>query len=693
MLRILLGVIAAILLATLPARSAEPELGEFWTLKPAEIRQLVAAPQVMVTRKAGGWDAYCRCPVVLRANEIPDRVKWAVIAIEDRRFRDHGGVDWLSLPRIVTSGFRHGASTIPMQLAKNLLLHDLRSSGDRFARKQLEVRAALALDGALDKDELLAAYLNQVEFGGREIVGLYRAARHYFRKEPRDLTLFEAALLAGMLKAPATYHPVDPRRRESAHKRARLVLDMMVQQGFIKEAARRRAVKDGVRPGLLPAFAIRPQAFVEWVFQTWGPPNVRDGETIRFFVTLDPREQRAAQSHLADVAREGALPAGYDAAAVVMAGDGRVRAMIGSLDWSRSQFNAATKAAVQPGSTAKLALAVAACERGKGPNSRVLDAPITADWPANGTLGYKGMTTLRDVIAASRNAGAVRLAGDVGVGNVAAASRRLGLDPGPQPDAGMVLGSYSTNVLAVTSAYAALANGGLRPIPTGILAAVDGHGRLRTPMIAPERVRAVATRCVAPVRGMLEEVVRVGTGRRAALPRSRAYGKTGTSTGNADAWFVGGSRGRVMGIWMGRPRGSDGPAIAGGDAPADLFRRVMARLETIDDERRQRQKLKVPPGAPVVARGAEPTPRDTRRAATTMRATARPAPVPKPRKATIATARPGPVPNARATTIPHARPPPLPKARPQAAVKSTVAVSPTLPRPRPPQPPGNRSAL
>ncbi|MER2265430.1 transglycosylase domain-containing protein [Methylobacterium oxalidis] len=571
------GLILLCALATFrPIRTEAAEHLSFWDLKPAHLRALVAAPQVMVTRTASGWDAYCRCPVVLKPHEIPESMKKAIIAVEDRRYMDHGGVDLIALAAVFRGGLSRGGSAIPMQLLKNLVLHDLQGRDllSKLERKGSEVWHAGTFDGAVAKQELLAAYLNQIEFGGREIIGLYRASRHYFRKEPKDLNLYEAAMLAGMVQAPARFNPIKETTRERAHARARLVLDLMVQQGRIGKVERLRAEKVGLRPGLLPEFKIQAQPFTEWVVQTWAPGFVQQGETVRFFVTLEPRFQRLAEKHLSALVNEGAVPPAYEAGAVMMTGDGRVRAMIGGVDWSRRQFNAAVKTSVQPGSTAKLPLLIAACEAGRGPQSRVTDLPIAPDWPSNGTLGYRGETTLTEAFASSRNAAVVRLTQELGVKRVAETSRRLGIDPGPDPDVGFVLGSFSTNVMSMTAAYASIANGGYRAVPTGVLAVVDGRGQVRANFLEPLKARIVPQRCIEPTRKVLQEVVRNGTGRNAALGRWASFGKTGTTTGFADAWFIGWSEGRVLGIWMGRRRDAEGDALAGMGAPANYFRRV-----------------------------------------------------------------------------------------------------------------------
>src|SRR5215213_7597719 len=349
-----LALATALLLTSLShaptAQAAEPV--HFWDLQPRSLRLLVASPQVMVTRTKTGWDAYCRCPVVLAPSEIPEVMKKAIVAVEDKRYFDHGGVDVVSLLSVLKGGLSRGGSTIPMQLLKNLVFHDLRASDviTRLERKGAEVWYAGLFGEAVGKEELLAAYLNQIEFGGRDIIRVYRAARHYFRKEPKDLTLYEAAMLAGMVQAPGRLNPLREATRERAHERAQLVLRLMADQGRITEEQRRRAVRQGLRPGILPEFKIQAQAFTEWVVQNWGAKHVRVGETIRFFVTLDPRPQNLAERHLQDLVAEGSVPSDYDAAVAMMSGSGQVRTMVGAVNWSQRQFNNAAKANVQPGS-------------------------------------------------------------------------------------------------------------------------------------------------------------------------------------------------------------------------------------------------------------------------------------------------------------------------------------------------------
>jgi penicillin-binding protein 1A len=355
---------------------------------------------------------------------------------------------------------------------------------------------------------------------------------------------------------------------------------------------------------MLPEFKIQAQAFTEWVVETWADKYVQPGETVRFFVTLNPRIQHIAEQQLSRLVKDGAVPSQYDAGAVMMAPNGRVQAMVGSVNWSQRQFNNAVKARVQAGSTAKLALLVAACEAGKSPESRVVDQPVRGTWPANGELGYRGQTTLKEAFASSRNAAAVRLTQEIGADTVTEVSRRIGLDPGPAADAGFVLGSYSSNVMAMTAAYTAVANGGYRIEPSGVLAVVDGRGQVRADFLTPMRKRVIPERCIEPTQAVLREVIEKGTGRAALLKQWAAYGKTGTSTGNADAWFVGWSEQRVFGVWMGRRRGETGHAVAGAGAPAAYFGRVATAVNEWVERQRKLEEQRL--ASARAKRGLEP---------------------------------------------------------------------------------------
>ena len=319
-----------------------------------------------------------------------------------------------------------------MQLLKNLVFHDLteRDALSRLERKGAELWNAGAFDAAVGKQDLLAAYLNQIEFGGREIVGLYRASRHYFRKDPRDLTLYEAALLAGMVQAPARFNPLKERTQDRAHERARLVLRLMQDQGKITEAERRRAEQAGIRPGILPEFKIEPQAFNEWVVQTWGDKFVQPGETVRFFVTLAPWLQHLSERHLDDLVTEGSIAPRirrrrrHDEPGRPRSSDGRFDRLVAPAIQSRCQSQ-------RPGWLDGQIAGSDRCLRARDdPGFTSLDQPLSGGWPSNGALGYAGETSLKEAFASSRNAAAVRLTRQLGVGTVVEAARRIGIDPG-----------------------------------------------------------------------------------------------------------------------------------------------------------------------------------------------------------------------------------------------------------------------
>jgi penicillin-binding protein 1A len=247
---------------------------------------------------------------------------------------------------------------------------------------------------------------------------------------------------------------------------------------------------------------------------------------------------------------------------------------------------------------------IAACEAGRSPASQVIDQPVRGTWPANGELGYRGQTTLKEAIASSRNAAAVRLTQEIGTDTVAEVSRRIGIDPGPVTDAGFVLGSYSSNVMTMTAAYTAVANGGYRVDPSGVLAVVDGRGQVWADFLTPMRKRVIPERCVEPTQAVMREVVQNGTGRAARLKRWAAYGKTGTSTGNADAWFIGWSEQRVFGVWMGRRRGETGQAVAGAGAPAAYFGRVATAVNEWAERQQRLEEQRLASARP--KRGLEP---------------------------------------------------------------------------------------
>jgi len=502
-------------------------------------------------------------PVAIAA--LPAHVPQAFIAIEDRRFRRHWGIDPRGIARaawrnLLAGGVREGGSTITQQLAKVAFLNDERKLG----RKAQEMLIAFWLEAWLTKDEILERYLSNVYFGDNAY-GLRAAARHYFSREPEELTIGQAAMLAGLVKAPSRLAPT--RNLAGARARARIVLGEMVDSGFITPRQARAA--QPVRLKVRREAAVPSGTY----FADWVMPAARDQagavyERQTVATTLDARLQRLAEQAV----RRGALK-GAQVALVAMRPDGRVVAMVGGRDYRASPFNRATQARRQPGSTFKLFVYLAAIRAGMTPDSLVSDAPVTiGSWsPTNNDGRYRGEITLREAFARSSNVAAARLARQVGPRAVIQAARDLGIESplGEQPS--LALGTSGTTLLELTAAYAAVAGNrmpvrayGLPPVPEGWLAALWNRPKRLT-----RRERDMLL-------DLLGSAVAQGTGRAARLSID-AFGKTGTTQDARDAIFVGFAGDLVVGVWMGRDDDLPIRGISGGGAPARLWRDFMGK--------------------------------------------------------------------------------------------------------------------
>lgn len=514
------------------------------------------------------------------AEKLPAHVRDAFIAIEDRRFYRHLGVDPRGILRaflhnVTSSGGSQGGSTITQQLAKNAFL-----TQDRTAtRKFQEVLIAFWLEAWLSKQEILSRYLSNVYFGDN-VYGLRAASRHYFSAEPEELTPSQATLLAGLVQAPSRLAPTG--NLKGARDRQKLVIGSMVDAGLItkaRAAAIRPAVLHVERSKELP----NGTYFADWVL-----PQARDRaggvateQTVR--TTLEMPIQQAAER-----AVKGAGLRGTQIALVAMRPDGRVVAMVGGRNYGQSPFNRATQARRQPGSTFKLFVYLAALRSGMTPDTMVDDSPVTiGDWsPTNSDGRYAGRITLRRAFAKSSNVVAARLTAKIGVANVIRAARDLGISTPIGNEASIALGTSTVSLLELTAAYAAIANGSypVRPVGLGTDDAADDWLARRLGGAAPFREEQVDA-----LRSMLGTVVESGTGRSAALAIP-AFGKTGTTQDNRDALFVGYAGGLVAGVWIGNDDNSPSPGLAGGGLPARVWRDFMTRA--LD--------LRAPPPEPVI---------------------------------------------------------------------------------------------
>ena len=500
----------------------------------------------------------------------------AFIAIEDRRFNSHWGVDPRAIGRAMVANFsaggvRQGGSTITQQLAKTSFL----SSDRSYKRKAQEVIIAFWLEGWLTKDEILSRYMSSVYFGDG-VYGLRAAARHYFDREPERLTLAQSAMLAGMVQAPSRLAPT--RHLALAQKRSRLVLQEMADTGAIT-VTRARATASA-RPSGVASTVPTGTFFADWVAPQAAQAFEADYGEVKVATTLDADLQR-----LAVRAINSAQIGDAQAALVAMRPDGRVVAMVGGRNYAKSPFNRATQARRQPGSAFKLFVYLAAMRAGYTPDSMIDDKPISVEgWSPNNSDGvYRGTISLREAFSRSSNAATVRLAEQVGRGNVIRAARDLGIDSALTDRPSLALGTSGISLVELTAAYAALAGGRYPVNPRGLPPTqAEAAGGLNGWFARGGRLDDRRDR--APMLDLLWAAANRGTGRRAAISTA-TFGKTGTTQNNRDALFIGFAGDLVVGVWVGRDDNQSLGKITGGTAPADIWRRFMAPAVAIDGRR------------------------------------------------------------------------------------------------------------
>lgn len=549
----------------------------------AQIEKIMRHPQVSVrvTEEGRLKPVGCRgCGIFLAPEDVPQTVKDAVIAIEDRRFDLHPGLDPIGLVRAVNANLSagkvsQGGSTITQQLAKALMLSRERT----IMRKILDGLLALKIEYHFSKDEILAAYLNHAYFGsskGGSAYSLEQAARKYFNKRARNLNLYEAALLAGSLKAPNRYNV--SRNPKKAHARAELVLAAMLDQNKITEEQARRAKALGVRKGNKAYLPLDSGYFQAWVAREASAvlPDDLEPQTLHLVTTLEPNRQLYAElagRRLLSWTRDrNARQIGL----VAMGTDGAVRAMVGGRNFAESQFNRVTQARRQPASAFKPIVYLAALEQGFDPDS-IIDDRHTAvgDWqPRNFDGRYHGRVTLSDALAKSYNAATVRLAQKIGYAPVIETARRLGIASRLKDHPSLALGAAEVTLLDLTKVYAVFANGGSKVVPYGLYGVRDAQGRILHWRSDAAREQIVEPRHAGQLRAMLFKVMTEGTGRKAAFSHP-AFGKTGTSQDHRDAWFVGFSGQLVTGLWIGNDNDTPMRRVTGGEAPARAWRNFM----------------------------------------------------------------------------------------------------------------------
>ncbi|MDZ7282812.1 penicillin-binding protein [Sphingomonas sanguinis] len=518
------------------------------------------------------------------AAKLPAHVREAFMAIEDRRFYSHWGIDPRGILRaawhnVGSGGVREGGSTITQQLAKNAFLDSDRTAG----RKIREAMIAFWLEAWLTKDEILSRYLSNVYFGDN-VYGITAASKHYFGRTPDKLNIGQAAMLAGLVKAPSRLAPTT--NLKGARARQAVVVAAMEDAGFLTKVE-----ADAVQPQRV--LASRPETLPSGTyFADWVLPEARDqaGEikteaTVQ--TTLNPRLQRIAERTVRSAGLNQA-----QVALVAMRPDGRVVAMVGGKDYSKSPFNRATQARRQPGSAFKLFVYLAALRSGMTPDSTIEDEPVDiAGWkPRNSDGRYLGKITLRQAFARSSNVAAARLTQAVGVKSVIKAARDLGITTPIPNEATIALGTSTVSLLELTAAYAAVANESY-PVAARGLNDVKEKGWYQS---LTDRKTGFSSAVHDGMLDLLSSSIKTGTGRQALLTVD-AYGKTGTTQDSRDALFMGFARDLVVGVWVGNDDNTANPGLSGGGVPARIWRAFM------------QSALDIPPvPSPVVQEAVDP---------------------------------------------------------------------------------------
>ena len=508
---------------------------------------------------------------------LPPYVPAAFVAIEDRQFYHHLGFNPWGMARSEIYNLRHpgqplrGGSTITQQLARNLFL----TPAQTYRRKAQELILAVWLEAHFSKAQILALYLNRVNFGGGAY-GIEAASQRYFNKPAARLSLGEAALLAATMKGPSRYNPAANSAR--AAKRATLVIDQMYQMGAISIAQRDEAFSQPVRVSARLADQ-RAQYFVDWLD---AQVRTRIGEPTEDLVvetTLDLPIQAAGE----EAVRGGVAAYGgqgvHQGALVAMDGEGRIRAYVGGADYGESQYDRASAAQRQAGSAFKPFVYLTAMDQGHTPSESVVDEPVTINgWtPRNYTGRYLGPITLETALAQSINTVAARLANEVGTSNVADTAHNLGITSKIQTDPSMALGAVGVSPVEMAQAYDAFGNGGYRVEAYGMERIRTADGRVLYEHGPPQRTPVIGQPALSYMDQMLREVVASGTGGRARIGGYDLAGKTGTTSDYRDAWFIGFTGGFVAAVWVGKDDNTPMRKVTGGGPPAEIWHDFMGR--------------------------------------------------------------------------------------------------------------------
>jgi penicillin-binding protein 1A len=507
--------------------------------------------------------------------DLPPYLPKAFIAIEDRRFYSHHGIDPFGILRAAVANILHrgvaqGGSTLTQQLAKNLFLTQERT----LQRKLQEAELALWLERKHTKAEILELYLNRVYFGSGAY-GVEAAAQRYFGKSARNVTLAEAAMLAGLVKSPSRLAP--NRNPEGAEKRAQTVLAAMADAGFITEAQAQASMGH-------PSFNVKPAGadtvnyVADWIGEVLDDLIGQVEQSIVVETSIDPKLQRIAEASVIDELAAKSVKFNVSQGALVaMSPDGAVRAMVGGRNYAESQYNRAVTAKRQPGSAFKPFVYLTAIEAGLTPETIRQDAPLDVrGWkPENYSHEYFGAVTLTQALAMSLNTVAVRLGLEVGPRNVVRTAHRLGIASKLEANASIALGTSEVSLTELVGAYVPFANGGKGVTPHVVIRIRTTDGKVLYARPPDQLGQVIEPRNVAMMNTMMEETLLSGTARKAEIPGWTAAGKTGTSQDFRDAWFIGYTADLVTGVWLGNDDNSPTRKATGGGLPVEVWTRFM----------------------------------------------------------------------------------------------------------------------
>ncbi len=545
-----------------------------WTIpkRPPNVQIVSVRGDLMANRGVTGGEA-------VSLDEMSPYMPEALVSIEDRRFYSHFGIDPIGLGRALVTDLMHGhavegGSTITQQLAKNLFLSPERT----MERKVQEVLLALWLEHKFTKDQILDMYLNRVYFGSGAY-GVQAAARTYFHESAKDLTLPQAAMIAGLVKAPSRLSPLNDKK--AAHDRMMVVLQAMKQSGYVTQKQIDEALAARPDKAKKPkSYWTGSENYVADMVMSRLPALIgKVKQDIVVHTTIDAQIQHDAdQSIKKAIAKYGGKDRIGQGALVAMDGTGAVRSLIGGKDYSESQYNRAADAKRQPGSSFKPFVYTAAMEMGRTPASIRNDAPIKiGKWtPTNYEGTFEGPVTLKKALTDSINTVAAQLVMEVGPKTVVQTAHRLGIQSDIQPNASIALGTSEVNLLELTSAYAPFMNGGFKAPPYFITKVTTAGGKVlyQRPQDTPQRV--LQPKIIAEMDDMLENVVAHGTGTAAKLKGWQMGGKTGTTQNWRDALFVGFTANLVTGVWFGNDDGTPMKRVTGGNVPAKTWHAFMA---------------------------------------------------------------------------------------------------------------------